>query len=138
MSFDSNSFDGLGMIISEVRYITGVNKTIQLLNNSIDSAKMEAISETIKSQLNKSILSTALKFRHLITNTTDAYFAREDAKTIINLFIHASKIPLNDQHNLENTCKGICSIIASLNMLSKTKRIARVKGSSANDNQLTL
>ena len=118
----------LGMIISEVRYISGINKITQAYAGSIDPAKMEAINDTITSQVRKSILSTALKYKNLTTGATNAYFAKNDAKTVIDLFNHAAKIPLHEQEKLENTCKGICAIISSLSMISKTKKIAKVKG----------
>ena len=118
----------LAFIISEVRYITGVHKTLQLLGKSIEPAKLNAINETASSHINKSILSTALKFRHLTTKTTDSYFSKDTAKMIIDLFIHASRIPLTDQTNLENTCKGICNLLVSFPMHNKPKKVTKVKG----------
>ena len=118
----------LGMIIGEVRYISGINKMIQSYAGSIDPAKMEAINATITSQIRKSILSTALKYKNLTTSVTNAYFAKNDAKTVIDLFNHAAKIPLYEQEKLETTCKGICAIISSLSMIPKAKKIAKVKG----------
>lgn len=118
----------MSMIIGEVRYITGINKTLQLLCKSIEPEKLEAINETVTGQINKSILSTALKYRCLTTGTTDCYFSKDNAKMLIDLFIHASRIPLTDQANLENTCRGISTIISSLPMLSKPKKVAHVKG----------
>ena len=118
----------LGMIISEVRYISGINKITQAYAGSIDPAKMEAVNATITNQVRKSILSTALKYKNLTTGATNAYFSKNDAKTVIDLFNHAAKIPLHEQEKLENTCKGICSIISSLTMIPKSKKIAKVKG----------
>lgn len=120
--------DNLGMLISEVRYITGINKMMQVYSDSIDPAKMEAINATVISQVRKSILSTALKYKHLMTGDTNSYIAKDDAKTVIDLFNHAAKIPLHDQSKLENTCKGIGAIIASLKTIPKIKKIAKVKG----------
>jgi hypothetical protein len=118
----------LAFIISEVRYVTGVHKTLQLLGKSIEPAKLNALTETINSQVNKSILSTALKFRRLTTKTTDSYFSKDTAKMVIDLFIHASRIPLTDQTSLENTCKGICNLLVSFPMYTKPKKVAKVKG----------
>ena len=125
----NHSFESeLAFIISEVRYVTGVYKTLQLLGKSVEPAKLNALTETINSQVNKSILSTALKFRRLTTKTTDSYFSRDTAKMIIDLFVHASRIPLTDQSNLENTCKGICNLLVSFPMHTKPKKVAKVKG----------
>ena len=118
----------LGMIISEVRYISGINKMMQAYANSIDPAKMEAINATIISQVRKSVLSTALRYKNLTSGVTNCFFGKDDAKTILDLFNHAAKIPLHEQSKLENTCKGISAIIGSLSVIPKTKKIAKVKG----------
>lgn len=116
------------MIIGEVRYISGINKMMQAYTGSIDPAKMEAINATVTSQLRKSVLSTALRYKNLTSGVTNCFFGKDDAKTVLDLFNHAAKIPLYEQEKLENTCKGICAIISSLTMIPKPKKIAKVKG----------
>lgn len=116
------------MIIGEVRYISGINKAMQAYANSVDPAKMEAINATVISQLRKSVLSTALRYKNLTSGVTNGFFGKNDAKTILDLFNHAAKIPLHEQEKLENTCKGICAIIGSLTMIPKPKKITKVKG----------
>lgn len=119
---------GLGLILSEVRYITGYNKAKQLMSDYIDRTTMESVNTSIDSQLNKSILSTALKLRRLIANDTNSYFSSADAKMVIGLFNHASRIHLTDYDKLETTCIGILRIISSLTMLSRNKHQAYIKG----------
>lgn len=119
---------GLGLILSEVRYITGYNKARQSMSAFIDQPTMESINKTIDAQLNRSILSTALKLRRIIANDTNSYFSSADAKTVINLFNHASRIHLTDYDKLETTCVGILRIISSLTMLSRNKQQAYIKG----------
>lgn len=125
--------DHLGLIISEVRYLTGINKMMNSYTDSVDPAKLEAINATITSQIRKSILSTALKYRQLTTGEKDVYIAKNNAQTIIDLFNHASRIPLHEQKKLENTCKGIGTIITSMTMIPKMKKVVKVKGDEAED-----
>lgn len=120
--------DHLGLIISEVRYLTGINKAMHSYIDSIDPAKLEAINATITSQIRKSILSTALKYKQLTTGEKDVYIAKDNAQTIIDLFNHASRIPLHEQKKLENTCKGIGAIITAMTMVPKMKKVVKVKG----------
>ena len=119
---------GLNLIISEVRYITGYNKAKQSLGSHIDAVTLDTVNTTIDAHINKSILSTALKLRRLIFNDKDKYFAQADAKTIIDLFNHAAKIPMFEQEKLESICSGIIRIISSFNMLNKSKKPVHIKG----------
>lgn len=119
---------GLNLIIGEVRYITGCNKTKQSMRTYIDSAMFATVSDTLDAQINKTILSTALKLRRLLFNDTNKYFAPTDAKTIIDLFNHAARIPLFEHEKFETTCSGILRIISSFNMINKTKRATHIKG----------
>lgn len=129
MSIQQNvSIDAISIIRDEVRFISGVNNAIKMLKSCIDPAKLEAKIETITSQNNKNILSAALRYRRAVAGTTDAYFSKETAKMIIELFNHAARIPTHDIVNMDNTCKGIGNLITSFPMFSKQKKIARVKG----------
>ena len=119
---------GLGLIISEVRYITGYNKTKQSMRSYMDSAMFATVNTTVEAHINKTILSTALKLRRILFNDTNKYFAPSDAKTIIDLFNHAARIPLFEHEKLESTCSGILRIISSFNMINKNKRAVHIKG----------
>ena len=119
---------GLSLIIGEVRYITGYNKTKQSMSSYMDSAMFATVNAAVETHINKTILSTALKLRRLIFNDTNKYFAPSDAKTIIDLFNHAARIPLFEHEKLENTCSGILRIISSFNMINKNKRAMHIKG----------
>ena len=119
---------GLNLIIGEVRYITGCNKTKQSMRSYMESAMFATVSATLDAQINKTILSTALKLRRLLFNDTNKYFAPTDAKTIIDLFNHAARIPLFEHEKFETTCSGILRIISSFNMINKTKRATHIKG----------
>ncbi len=119
---------GLNLIIGEVRYITGCNKTKQSMRSYMDSAMFATVSANFDAHINKTILSTALKLRRLLFNDTNKYFAPSDAKTIIDLFNHAARIPLFEHEKFESTCSGILRIISSFNMINKTKRAMHIKG----------
>ena len=119
---------GLSLIIGEVRYITGCNKTKHSMNSYMDSAMFATVNANFDAHINKTILSTALKLRRLLFNDTNKYFAPSDAKTIIDLFNHAARIPLFEHEKFESTCSGILRIISSFNMINKTKRATHIKG----------
>ena len=119
---------GLSLIIGEVRYITGYNKTKHAMSSYMDSAMFATVNTAIEAHINRSILSTALKIRRILFNDTNKYFAPSDAKTIIDLFNHAARIPLVEHEKLESTCSGILRIISSFNMLNKNKRAMHIKG----------
>lgn len=119
---------GLSLIIGEVRYITGYNKTKQSMSSYMDSAMFATVNTNVEAHINKTILSTALKLRRILFNDTNKYFAPPDAKTIIDLFNHAARIPLFEHEKLENTCSGILRIISSFNMINKNKRAMHIKG----------
>lgn len=119
---------GLNLIIGEVRYITGCNKTKHSMRSYMDSAMFATVNATLEAHINKTILSTALKLRRLLFNDANKYFAPSDAKTIIDLFNHAARIPLFEHEKFETTCSGILRIISSFNMINKTKRAMHIKG----------
>ncbi len=126
-------------LIGEIRNISGMLHARQVYNEKIktlDPELAESIYNDIESKINKSILSTSLKLRRLITNDTNSYFGKEDTKTIISLFNHAAHIPFSESEKLYNTCTGIITIVTSLSMRPKTngkdnnkkKKVAHVKG----------
>ena len=119
---------GLGLVISTVRYITGYLKTKNIMNPHIDSTTRNTVNTSIDTHINKTVLSTALKVRHLIFGDTNKCLAASDAKTIIDLFYHAARIPITEQEKLESACVGILRIISSLSMISKNKKPTHIKG----------
>jgi hypothetical protein len=86
------------------------------------------INRGAEAHINKGILSSVLKIRRTLFGDTDKYIIASDAKTIIDLFHHAARIPIMEQEKLESACIGILRIISSLRMVSKNKKPAHIKG----------
>lgn len=114
------------MILSGVRYISGLIRSKSFVND----VSAEVI-KSIDAYINKTIISTAIKYRKTITNEKNITFSKEIIKAVIDLFIQASRVPFNEHSSLINMCQAIRTVILSASSISVNTqpcKVSHIKG----------